>query len=103
MISRPTAAAPPWQQHLWRLYRRLLPKQRAYRDIPDVVIADLAVYCRANAPATSEREIGRRDVWLRIRHFREMPGEELAVLYASLSPEQRHQLWAPGATYMEEE
>ena len=103
MISTPFTNAPAWYHHLWRLYRRLSPKQQAYRAIPDAVIRDLAVYCRANAPAVTERDIGRRDVWLRLAHFRQMHDEELAVLYAELSPEQRHQLWRPGATYIEEE
>jgi hypothetical protein len=103
MISTPRSNDPPWRQHLWRLYRRLARKQVAYRQIPDAVLTDLAVFCRAHAPAATEREIGRRDVWLRLMHFRRMHDEELAVLYAGLSPEQRHQLWRPGATYIEEE
>jgi hypothetical protein len=103
MISTPRPGDPPWKQYLWRLYRRLSPKQVAYRQIPDAVIRDLAVFCMASAPAATERDIGRRDVWLRIARFRQMRDDELTVLYAGLSPEQRHQLWAPGQTYIEEE
>jgi hypothetical protein len=94
---------PPWYQRLWRLYRRLGPKQQAYKVIPSAVIIDLAAYCCAMAPAVTEREIGRRDVYLRIMRFREMDSEELTVVYANLTPEQRHQLWEPGLTYMEDE
>jgi hypothetical protein len=67
------------------------------------VLADLAPFCCAAAAAVTEREIGRRDVWLRIMHFRRMDDEELAVLYAGLTPEQRHQLYRPGSPAIIEE
>ena len=59
------------------------------------MLADLAPFCCAAAAAVTEREIGRRDVWLRIMHFRGMDDEELAVLYAGLTPERRQQLYDP--------
>lgn len=71
-------------------------------DDGQFVLAWLAPYCHANAPTTNEREQGRRDVWLRLQQFLHMNEEDLTVLYARLSPEQRHQLWNPSATYVEE-
>lgn len=93
---------------LLRLYNRLWPKRAAYRTIfgmPEgkAVLRDLAPFCFASAPATTERDIGRRDVWLRLQHFLQMDEEELVVLYAALSPEGRHQVYRPGQTFIEEE
>ena len=105
MISRPKDEDPPWYQHFWRLHRRLLRVREAYRGIPEEVLVDLAPFCCAMAPAATEREIGRRDVWLRIARMRQMRDEELAALYAGLSPEERFILWSPPGTqtFMEEE
>ena len=108
MIGRPAQDDPPWFRRLWRLYRSLLPKAQAYRETFDTpagrkVLQDFAWFCRAEASATTEREIGRRDVWLRIMRFTQMTAEERAVLYAELTPEQRNQVWSPGARLIEEE
>lgn len=110
MIGTPNASlfpggdVPGWYSRLWALYRRLSPRQTAYRQIPNAVLVDLAGFCRAHAPAVTEREIGRRDVWLRIAQMRELHDEELAVLRAGLTPEQRRWLYDPaGRTYIEEE
>ena len=110
MIGQPRGNEPGWYQRLWRLYLRLRPKARAYRDwaaTPEgrVMLLDLASFCCALAPAIDDRMIGRRDVWLRIMHFTVINEGELAALYANLSPEQRHQLWStPGSpTFIEEE
>ncbi len=102
MISAPQPSDPAWYQKLWRVYRRLARTQDAYREIPDAVLIDLAGLCHAYAPAVTEREIGRRDVWLWIQQYREMSGEELAVLRANLTPHQRNFLWHPDQ-YVEED
>lgn len=85
---------------LWRRYTR--PLKIAYCQIPPRVLQDLATYCFANAATSSDREQGRRDVWLRINQFIRMSDEDLTILAAKLGPEARHQLWHPSATYMEE-
>ncbi len=102
MISAPQPSAPSWYQHLWRVYRRLSRTQERYREIPQEVMVDLAGFCRAYAPAVTEREIGRRDVWLFIMQYRAMDGEELAILRADLTPHQRNYLWHP-EQYVEED
>ncbi len=100
----PSGNVPAWYDRLWVMYRRLTRRQQAYRQIPNIVLVDLAGFCRAHAPALTEREIGRRDVWLRIAQFRNLQDEELAVLHAGLTPEQRRWLYDPSSrTYIEEE
>lgn len=77
-------------------------RKAAYKAIPDVALRDLAWFCHAESDCTTERELGRREVWLRIRRIRDLSDDELTVLYAALTPEQRYQLYHPGATYTEE-
>lgn len=91
-----------------RFIRFLRPKQLAYRTTfqgsgADTVLRDLSHFCFACAPTSSERELGRRDVWLHIQQFLRMKEEDLAVLHAKLGPEARHQLWHPSSTYLTEE
>lgn len=90
-----------------RFYRHLLPTASAYKRWGktvdgEAILRDLALFCHAAAPCSGDREEGRRDVWLRIRSFLDLTDEELTVLFAKLGPEQRHQLWNPGPTYLEE-
>lgn len=95
---------------LYKLWRHMIPRRRAYQIVfcgedkaaaKALVLLDLARYCHADAPCNSERESGRRDVWLRIRQMTKLPDEELTVLYAKLTPEQRHQIYYPSATFTE--
>lgn len=102
-MERPRLNSPSWYERLWALHLRLLPMAQAYRAFaatPEgkVILADLAVFCAANAPANTERQQGRREVWLRIMHFTKMDPDELSAYYAGLSPEQRYQLWSPPGT-----
>lgn len=76
-------------------------RKAAYHQIPDDVLKDLAWFCHAESDCTTERELGRREVWLRIRRLRGLSDDELTVLYAALTPEQRYQVYNPGATYTE--
>lgn len=97
---------------LWDYFRKVVSPTRfhycalfggPHNRTPDgrAVLLDLSRYCHANSPTTTEREIGRRDVWLRLQRFLNIDEEELVVLMAGLTPEQRQQHWAPGATYIE--
>lgn len=58
----------------------------------DVLLADLARYCRANmdVTGTTDREtyilVGRRQVWLRIMEHLYLPPEKLYELYAQYRP-----------------
>lgn len=93
---------------LWHLFRWLCPRKQAYCvafSTPEgkAVLRDLAKLCFATAPTKNEREQGRRDVWLHISRFLQLSEEELAVLYAALSPEERYQTWKPSVTYFEGE
>lgn len=66
------------------------------------VLLDLAPYCCAMSPTKTERDQGRRDVWLYIQRRLHLDEEALTALAAGFSAEQRHQLWAPSTTYIEE-
>ncbi len=92
---------------LWALYRWLFPRRRSYCNTFNTpagkgVLVDLAKFCHANAPTTTERQAGRRDVWLHLQRFLRLDEEELAVMFAGLTPEQRHQIYKPSTTYIEE-
>ncbi len=93
---------------LWPLYRRLYPKQVNYKQTfgtpqGEAVLRDLAVQCHACSPAITEREMGKRDVWLRINAFLHLTDGELTMLFAALTPEQRRQIYKPGPTFTEDE
>lgn len=92
-----------------RLYKAWGPKRRAYqltfakaRSASAIVLMDLARYCHASSPCNSEREQGRRDVWLHIQKHLRLSDEEYTVLMAGLTHEQRHQLFRPSPTFIEE-
>ena len=61
-------------------------KKKAYCSIPDAVLADLAKFCRATEPTwhpdprTHALLEGRREVWLRIQRYINMPAEQLIPL-----------------------
>lgn len=44
------------------------------------VLEDLAQFCHANTPTLTEREAGRRDVWLRIQEHLHLSPEQLMAL-----------------------
>ncbi len=94
---------------LERFYRYVTPKRRAYGlSFPraaahsKVVLRDLAKFCFADAPCASERDQGRRDVWLHIRKMLVLTDEELTLLYAGLTAEQRLQIFHPAPSFLEE-
>ena len=79
-------------------------RQLAYQQLflghginTDVVLADLAKFCRANEstfhiePSASDRLDGRREVWLRIQHHLRLTDEQLWSLYGNhaLPPERQ--------------
>jgi hypothetical protein len=85
---------------LWRFYRFISRRAGHYCrcfNTPDgrAVLTDLAPFCFANAACRTERDTGRRDVWLHIQKHLKMNEDELAVLFAGLGPEARHKLWKP--------
>lgn len=55
----------------------------------DVVLTDLATFCRANEStfhqdqAISDRLDGRREVWLRLQHHLQLTDEQLWSLYGN--------------------
>ena len=61
--------------------------QNAYRILPELVLKDLQVFCRAmettfvadNARLSDVLE-GRRQVWLRIQNFLELTSEQLMAI-----------------------
>lgn len=61
-------------------------KKKAYCTIPDLVLADLAKFCRATEPCwhpdprTHALLEGRREVWLRIQKHINLPAEMLIPL-----------------------
>jgi hypothetical protein len=72
----------------------LFGRRSAYRQVFDlsgarteVVLADLAKFCRAHAstahvdPTMAARLDGRREVWLRISHHLHLTDEQLWQLY----------------------
>lgn len=63
----------------------------------------LAKYCFASAPTKTEREVGRRDVWLFLNHHLHLSDEELTVLYEPLNAEERYQIHKPSTTYFTQE
>src|SRR6266566_2788859 len=108
----------PQEGPLYSLFRRFSRKKYhycvAFSKEPDTdprlragsaqaVLKDLAWYCHAESACTTDREAGRRDVWLRIMHFLRLPEDELAILYAGLSPEDRYQIYKPGSTFVDDE
>lgn len=63
-------------------------RKRGYQTIPDDVMRDLAIFCRANENAAVPGDdhktwtlIGRREVWLRICQHRNLTSEQLFQLY----------------------
>lgn len=72
----------------------LLSRRGAYQDTfrnprGELVLADLAKFCRANEstghpdPHVAARLDGRREVWLRIQHHLKLSDEELWKLYTN--------------------
>lgn len=66
-------------------YRQTFPKIGVAQNL---VLADLAVFCRANetcaAPGDRDRSLlleGRREVWLRIQQHLNLTPEQLYALY----------------------
>lgn len=61
-------------------------RKKAYCEIPDAALADLARFCRATQPCwhPDPRQHalleGRREVWLRIQRYRNLPAEQLIPL-----------------------
>ena len=99
---------PPWFRRLAAVFEANTRRRRAIRQAfatPEgkAVLRYLAVFCHATSPTTTERQNGRRDVWLFLQQHIQMDEDELAVLAADLTAEQRHQLWKPGVTYVEDE
>ena len=95
---------PPKLASFAKVISRVAAHYRAWFASPDgrAVLIDLAPFCFANASTRTEREAGRREVWLRISQMMNLSEEDLTVLFARLSPEARHQLWHPSSTYIEE-
>jgi hypothetical protein len=66
-------------------YRACFPRES---PMADVVLADLASFCRANEStfhtneAVAHRLDGRREVWLRIQHHLKLSGDDLMKIYA---------------------
>jgi hypothetical protein len=80
----------------WRLEAVSAALQSAYQTVfgdttrgGRAVLMDLAYFCHGYAPTNSEREAGRRDVWLHIQKRLLLRPEELAAIVARLTPEQR--------------
>jgi hypothetical protein len=67
-------------------------KGRAYKLIPEAVLEDLALFCRANETCFHEDARmhavaeGRRDVWLRIQRFRNMTPSQLMDYFTREKP-----------------
>lgn len=78
--------------------RRLLGERRyAYQKtfngpLADVVLKDLARFCRAHQSTFNENDRahvlaeGRREVWLRLEHHLKLTPEQLWELYSGRSP-----------------
>lgn len=67
-------------------------RKRAYCAIPREVLADLALFCRADKscwhpdPRIHAVLEGRREVWLRIQSYINMPAEQLIPLVREAHP-----------------
>jgi hypothetical protein len=61
------------------------------------VVLDLMRFCHAEASTLTERQQGRREVWLYVNRFLHLDPEELTVLQAGLSLEDRYALYNPEA------
>jgi hypothetical protein len=93
---------------LWHLFKTIAIKKQNVcicfsTPHGQAVLRLLAKYCFASSPTHTEREQGRRDVWLFLQHFLRMDEEELTVLYAALTPEERFQIYKPSQTYIDTE
>lgn len=89
--------------HLWR---RFAPRKRnvcVTFSTPEgkATLSYLAKFCHAFSPTKGEREEGRRDVWLFLQKHLRLNEEEVTVMFAGLTPEQRHQVFNPGVTFVE--
>jgi hypothetical protein len=108
----------PTEGPLYRLFRRFAGKKFHYcvtfsketdtdpalrAGSAQAVLKDLAWFCHAESDCTTEREAGRREVWLRLVRFLRLNEEELTILYSGLSPEDRFQLYRPGSTFVDDE
>jgi hypothetical protein len=108
----------PTEGPLYRLFRRFAGKKFHYcvtfskendtnpmlrAGSAQAVLRDLAWFCHADSPCEDQRSTGRRDVWLRLVRFLRLNEEELAILYAGLSPEDRYQIYKPGSTFVDDE
>lgn len=78
-----------------KLRLALLGRRHAYQTVfrgpqADVVLKDLARFCRANGSTFHDNERvqakldGRREVWLRIQHHLKLSPDELWALYSGL-------------------
>lgn len=61
------------------------------------VLLDLMRFCHAEANTHTDRQQGRREVWLYINSLLRLDPETQAVLQAGLSLEERYQLMNPEA------
>ena len=75
-----------------RAYDFLLGRRKAYRQVfagpvAEIVLADLAQFCNAEVttfrpdPRESDKQAGRREVWLRIQYHMQLPPDALWKLY----------------------
>jgi hypothetical protein len=92
---------------LWQLFRWLAPRKQNIcitfgTPQGKATLRYLAKFCFAEAPCKTERDQGKRDVWLFLMSYLRLDEEELAVLYGALSPEQRYQLYKPSVSFTEE-
>lgn len=103
---------PDVHQALYALYRMFRKRQTDYdivfknaAELPNDMRAgasrrvqlDLARFCHAYANTHTERQLGRREVWLYLSRMLHLDAEELAVLQSGLSLEERFQLYNPEA------
>lgn len=85
----------------YNVFRFLQDRRRAYQMVfakgpmQQIVLYDLAKFCRAHANCTTEREAGRREVWLRIEQHLKLDEEDLVALYGALSDQDRVRLFNP--------
>lgn len=91
------------EDHFWHLEGMQAALSAAYQTVfgettrgGRSVLSDLAYYCHAFSPTTTDREAGRRDVWLHIQKRLLLRPEEITAIIARLTPEQRIALMTRG-------
>lgn len=83
-------------QEIYQKTRQFLTaRSQAYQAVfapgvmADIVLADLAAFCRANestfhpTDAVAHRLDGRREVWLRLQHHLKLSSDDLMRIYAT--------------------